>query len=245
MRSSSSWVLGAAYAVAQPLRAEAVEAGADVVGTAQLAAVRDQQQVGPLGDPEGALEVLRAAAPLVVGEAEADHPAAGVLGREPGQRAGVEGVAGAVGGDHHGHPEPRALGGVADAVEHEVGERGDPAEPRRIAARVDLDLQPAPTVADVVLGSLQHQAAYVVGRAQHRAGDVVEALEAEPALLVGRAELRRPVLHQRVGQHDLVALGELEEGPVPHRAGEVEVQVRLGQHGTRREAARPPHASAS
>ena len=90
-------------------------------------------------------------------------------------------------------PSPVRSRGVPDAVEHQVGERGDPAEARGVAARVDLDLQPAAAVADVVLGGLQHQAAYVVGRAQHRPRDVVEPLEAEPALLVGRRQLRRPV----------------------------------------------------
>ena len=39
----------------------------------------------------------------------------------------------------------------------------------------------------------QHQTAYVVLGAQHRPGHVVEPLEAEPALLVGRRQLRRPL----------------------------------------------------
>jgi hypothetical protein len=79
------------------------------------------------------------------------------------------------------------------------------------------------------LGGLQHQSAYVGLSAQHGARDVVEALEAEPALLVGRAQLRRPLRHQGVGERDAVALGELEERRVAHRAREVQVQVRLGQ----------------
>ena len=230
-------VLGAAYAVPEPLRAEAVQALADVLGAAQLAAVRHQQQPGALGDPERAGEVARAAAPLVVGQPEADDAATGVLPGEPGERARVERVAGAVGRDHDRDAEPGALGGVADAVEHQVGELGDPAEPGGVAAGVDLDLQPPPAVAHVVLGRLEHETAYVVGRAQHRARHVVEALEAEPALLVGRAQLRRPVLDQRVGQHDPVALGELEERRVAHRPGEVEVEVGLRQ---RRHVAVPP-----
>ena len=126
-------------------------------------------------------------------------------------------------------PRPVARRGVADGVEHQVGEGGDPAEARGVPAGVDLDLQPPAAVADVVLGGLAHQPAYVVLGAQHRPGDVVEPLEAEPALLVGRRQLRRPLLDQRVGQRDAVALGELEQRRVPHRPGEVQVQVRLRQ----------------
>ncbi len=39
--------------MAQPVGAERVQAGADVVGAAQLAAVGREQQAGALGDPEG------------------------------------------------------------------------------------------------------------------------------------------------------------------------------------------------
>ena len=200
-----------------------------MLGTAQLPAVGDQQQARPVGDPEGTREVLGRTPPLVVGEPEPDHPAAGVLPGQAGQGAGVERVAGAVGGDDHGDAQPGPPGRVLDAVEHQVGEGGDAAEARGIAAGVDLDLQPPAPVPDVVLGRLEHQSAYVLGRAQHRAGHVVEALEAEPALLVGRAELRRPVLHERVRQGDLVALGQLQQRLVAHRSGEVQVEMGLGE----------------
>ncbi len=126
-------------------------------------------------------------------------------------------------------PMPTSREASRDRVEDQVGERGDPAELRGVPARVDLDLQPAATVALVVLGGLADQPAYVVLGAQHRPGDVVEPLEPEPALLVGRRERRRPVLDQRVGQVVPVALGELEQRGVPHGAGEVEVQVGLGK----------------
>ena len=104
-----------------------------------------------------------------------------------------------------------------------------PVEAGGVPAGVDLDLQPPPAVAYVVLGGLEHQPAYVVLRAQHRPRHVVEALEAEPALLVVPPKLGRPVLDQRVGQVDAVAVGQLEQRGVPHRAGEVQVQVRLRQ----------------
>ena len=198
-------------------------------GAAQLAPVRHQQQPGPLGDREGRREVLGAPTPLVVGEPEAHDPAPGVLPGQPRQRAGVERVPGAVGRDHDRDAEAGVALGLRDRVEHQVGEGGDPAEPRGVPARVDLDLQPPAAVAHVVLGRLAHQPSHVVGRAQHRARHVVQPLEPEPALLVGRRQLRRPVRDQRVGQHDAVALGELEQRGVPHRPGEVQVQVGLGQ----------------
>ena len=223
-----------------------VEAHPDVVRAAQLAAVRHQPQPGPVGDPERRRELRGAPAPLVVGQPEADHAAAGVLRRQPGQGARVERVPGPVRGDHDGHAEPGVARGVRHRVEHQVGEGGDPAEPGGVPARVDLDLQPPAAVADVVLGGLPHQPAYVVLGAQHRAGHVVEPLEAEPPLLVGRRQLRRPVRDQRVGQVDAVPRGELEQRLVPHRPGEVEVQVRLGQgprSGPRRRS-RPQVAAA-
>ena len=199
-------------------------------GPAQLAAVRREQQPGRARRSRKApREVGGAAAALVVGEPEADHAAAGVLTGEPGQGAGVERVPGPVGGDHHGHPEPGRRRGLADRVEHQVGERGDAAEAGAVPARVDLDLQPAAAVAHVVLGGLAHQPAYVVLGAQHRPRHVVQPLEAEPALLVGRGQRRRPLLDQLVGQHDAVAGRELEQRRVPHRPREVQVQVRLRQ----------------
>ena len=40
-------------------------------------------------------------------------------------------------------PRPVSRDGLGDGVEHQVGERGDAAEPGGVAARVHLDLQPA------------------------------------------------------------------------------------------------------
>jgi hypothetical protein len=163
-----------------------VEHHGDVVGTAQLTTVRRQQQSGPVRDPEGPLELRGRPASLVVGEPEADHAAAGVLGREPRQRARVQRVAGAVGSDHHRHPEPGLARRDRDGVQDQVGEGGDAAEPRAVARRVDLDLEPAPAVAHVVLGRLPDEPVDITLRTQHGARHVVEPLEAEPALLVGR-----------------------------------------------------------
>ncbi len=206
-----------------------VEAQPDVLGAAQLAAVGVQQQPAALGDPERGGELAGGAAPLVVGQAEPDDAASGVLDGEPGQRAGVERVARAVRRDHHRDAEAGRLGRLAHRVEHQVGEGGDTAEAGAVAAGVHLDLQPAAAVADVVLRGLAHQPAHVALGAQHGPGDVVQPLEAEPALLVGGRQLRRPLVNELVGQHDAVAVGELEQGGVPHRPREVQVEVRLGE----------------
>ena len=48
----------------EPVGVELVEARPDVVGAAQLAAVRGQQQPGALGDGEGVREVLGPPAPF-------------------------------------------------------------------------------------------------------------------------------------------------------------------------------------
>ena len=68
----------------------------------------------------------------------------------PASRAGVRASRGAgarVRGDDDRHAEAGARRGVPDRVEHQVGERRDAAEPRAVAARVDLDLQPPAAVA--------------------------------------------------------------------------------------------------
>src|SRR5690606_30208800 len=131
------------------VRPELVQADPDVLGAAQLPAVRHGQQVRAASDPEGVGEVVGLAAPLVVGEAEADHAAAGVLDGQPGEGACVHRVARAVGGDHHRHPETGRRGGLCDRVQDQVGEGGDPAEAGAVPAGVDLDLQPPTAVADV------------------------------------------------------------------------------------------------
>ena len=137
-------------------------------------------------------------------------------------------------------PRPVRSLGVAYGVEHQVGERGDAAEPGGVPARVDLDLQPPAAVATSSSAASSTSRRTSSSRAQHRPRHVVEALEAEPALLVGRRQLRRPVLDQGVGQVDPVALGQLEQRRVPHRPREVQVQVRLGQRLEVAHSARRP-----
>src|SRR3546814_20541183 len=97
-------------------------------------------------------------------------------------------VPGAVRRDHQRDAQDGALGGVADTVEDELGEGSDPAKPRGVPARVDLNLQPTTTLAYVVLRGLEDQAAYVVLRPQHRSGHVIEPMEPEPAILVRRGQ---------------------------------------------------------
>ncbi|CAO0826410.1 hypothetical protein SMICM17S_04006 [Streptomyces microflavus] len=69
----------------------------------------------------------------------------------------------------------------------------------------------------------------VLGGPQAGPGDVVEPLETEPAALVGRPQFRWLTAGQRVGEVDPVLVGEFEQGGGPHRPGEVQVQVGLGQ----------------
>ena len=159
-----------------------------------------RRRAGPSSSParsaiaEGRREVRGAAAPLVVGEPEADHAAAGVLRGEPGQGARVERVPGAVGGDHHGDAEPgrRATRRATASRTRSVNAVIPPNRAAYPLGSTWISSQRPPS-RDVVLGGLAHQPAYVVLGPQHRPGDVVEPLEAEPALLVGRRQLRRPV----------------------------------------------------
>ena len=100
----------------------------------------------------------------------------------------------------------------------------------RVAGRVHLDLQPAASPSAASSSAVSRTSRWTSsGRPQHRPGDVVQPLEAEPAALVGRPQLGRPVLLQRVGQVQALLAGELDQRGVPHRPGEVQVQMGLGQ----------------
>ncbi len=195
----------------------------------QFATVRIGEQPGPVGDPERALEVVRPAAPLVVGQPEPDHPAPRVAAREPGQRLGVQRMARPVRCDDHTDADPGGRGGLPDRVQDQFHGRSQPAEPVRVAGRVHLDLQPARALGRLVLGGLAHQPPQVVLGPQHRTRDVVQPLEPEPAALVGRAQLRRPVLDQCGRQVHPVLVGQLRQGRMPHRTGEVQMQVGFRQ----------------
>ena len=193
-----------------------------------------RQQPAALGDAERRVEVVRPAAPLVVGQPETrrrPRPAYCTASRASvrasrGCRVRFAAMITPM-------PTPDASAAVARRVHHQLGERRQPAEPRAVPARVDLDLQPARPLRRLVLGRLADQPADVLLVAQHRTGDVVEPLEPEPAAFVGRAQAGRPFVDQSVGQVHVVLASQLDERRVPHRAGEVHMQMGLGQRGDR------------
>ena len=99
-----------------------------------------------------------------------------------------------------------------------------------------ISSQPDPS-APLVRGHLVQQPADVGLALQHRPRGVVQPLEPEPALLVGRRARRTGWSErQRVGQPHAVLAGEVEQGGAAHGAGEVQVQVGLGR-GAREVAA--------
>ncbi len=75
---------------------------------------------------------------------------------------------------------------------------------------------------------LTDEPAHDVLPADDAAGHVVEALEAEPAALVG-AQSRDLVGEELIGQAHARLGGEVLQGVGRHRTGEVQVQVCLGQ----------------
>ena len=202
-----------------------------MLGAAQLAAVRHEQQPGPLGDPERAARSRRSsrAARRWRGRSRPRR------GRRtaPASRARVRASSGCrvrLAAMTTAIPSPVCSRRVAHRVEDQVGERGDPAEPGGVPARVDLDLQPPAAVAHVVLGGLAHQPAYVVLGAQHATGPRRRAAGTgtSPSRRPPTAAAATPRPARRAARMP-VALGELEQRGVPHRAGEVQVQVRLGR----------------
>ena len=192
-----------------------------------------EEQPGPFGDGERRREVRGVAATFVVAQPEADDAAAGVLRCQAGEAAGVQRMAGPVGCDDDAEADAHRLRRLPSGVEHELGELGDVAEPRGVAGRVDLELGPDGTVGGVVLERLAHEPADVVVGAYDRPGHVVQPLEPEPALLVGGDELRRPLVDEGRRKAVAVTLGELQQRRVPHRAGEVQMQVRLRKRRNR------------
>jgi hypothetical protein len=219
--------------VPDPVRVQVVQAGPDAGRAAQLTAVRGEEQRRPGRDAERDRELGRAATPLVVAQPEPDHPAARVLRGQPGQRPRLQRVLGPVGRDDQADAHPGRGGRRVRRVQHQLHRRGETAEALPVAGRVDLDLQPAGPLGPLVLRSLAEQPAHVLRGAQHRPRDVVQPLEPEPAALVGRAQPGRPGPGQRFRQVHPVLRGQVDQGGVPHRPGEVQVQVRLGQRGDR------------
>ena len=157
-------VLRAAYAVAEPLGAEA-RRGRCGRGRARAAPRRAAPAAARRArrSRKAPREVRRCARAARRWTARS-RPRRGRRTGAPGAPACGRRAGGACGWRRSPPPMPRPVRAEAsrDAVEHQVGEGGDAAEAGGVAAGVDLDLQPAPAVADVVLGRLQHQAAYVV-----------------------------------------------------------------------------------
>ncbi len=195
----------------------------------QLTAVRRRQQTAGPRDGEGPVEVPGEAAPFIVGQTETDHAPVGVAHREPGERTRLQGVLHAVRGHQDADAQPGVPRGPLDRVQDDLQRRDQPAQPRRVRGRVDLDLQPLRAVPDVLLGGLAHQPLDVLRPAQTGPGEVVEPLEAEPAALVRGPQPRRLAALERVGQMHAVLVGELQQGRGPHRTREVQVQVGLWQ----------------
>ena len=190
--------------------------------------MRGKQQASVGRDAEGGLEVRGRAAPLVVGQAEADDAPARVLGSQPSERAGVERVPGAVRGDDDPDADARRLLGVPGGVQEQVGEVRDAAVDGGVARGVGLQTPPA-RLGPLVLGDLHDEAAEVLFRLDDRPGRVVQPLEPEPAALVGGGQLRRPFLGERRWQAHAAQLGQLDHGRMAHRPGQVQVKVRLGK----------------
>ena len=94
---------------------------------------------------------------------------------------------------------------------------------------VGLTYFPVLALGPVVERRLPHDPAHVVLAAHARPRGVVQPLEPEPPALVGRVEPRRPVRGQRRRQPDAVPPRQVTDGRHPHRAGEVQVEVGLGQ----------------
>ena len=198
----------------------------------QLAAVGDERESAVPGDLERRREVRQRPSPLVVREAEPDHGARAVTGIPDGEAregAGVEGVPDPAGRDDDTDPRPGRPGGLRRLVEDDLEGGGDATDVRGVRRRLDLQLEPPRALGGVVLGRLTHDPAQVGLPADAGPGQVVEPLEPEPAALVRGVQLRRPLVGERLGQGYAALLRQVGKRADPHRPGEVQVQVRLGE----------------
>ncbi len=204
---------------------------AHVLGAQQLAAVRHARQPGVAGDAESGRPLGGLAPPLVVAQPEPHHlpgGVAGVLGREPRQRPGVQRVPGAGGRHDHADLDARGRARGAGLVQDDLQGRREAADEGRVRRRVDLDLEAARALGGVVLSGLAHDPAHRGLRAHDGARGVVGALEPEPAALGGR-DPQRVGVGEGGGQAHALLGSELPERRDPHRAREVQVQVSLRQ----------------
>src|SRR5699024_11743377 len=109
---------------------------ADVRGPAQLSSVGHRYEPAVTGDPESPSEIGRVTASLVVRQPESDHSQAGVFGRQPGERARVQGMTCAVRRNDHPHREPGGPAALAYRIQYQIGEGGNPLATSPVPARV-------------------------------------------------------------------------------------------------------------
>jgi hypothetical protein len=222
-------VLDRAHAVPEPGRAQHLDGRPHAARPAQLTGVRCGEQAGVARQPERLGELLRPPPGLVVRQPEADHPSPGEAPGHPGEGLGVPRVAGAVGRHHQRHADPGGPARRAHGVQDDLHRRLQAAEPDGVRRRVDLHLAPARAGGRLVLGDLVDQPAHVVGAAQHLARGVVQPLEAGPAAAGGDVEPGAGRVEQLDRQPAALLGGELDQRRRPHRARQVQVQVRLGE----------------
>jgi hypothetical protein len=206
---------------------------ADRAGATQLAGVRHRQQAGVTGDPERLGELL--GGPLV---SSFDRPNPTTPGR-PGRCRRSGGPPGRASPRRPGagsgwrpppapcrHPWPARR---RHRVEDDLHRGLQAAEPGGVRRRVDLHLDPAGAGGPLVLGDLAHQPAHLVRAADHLARGVVQPLEAGPAAAGGDVEPGAGRVEQLDRQPAALLGGELDQRRRPHRARQVQVQVRLGE----------------
>ena len=211
---------------------EVVENLRHVTCAQQLPAVRYESESGAVGDAEGVLEFRGVSAAFIVREAEPEHLSRAVTSVRSGQarqRARLQRVTCAAARHDDTYPDAELSAGRAGLVHHDLQRGSDAADERGIARGVHLDLQPTRALGRVVCGRLAHDAPHVRLRAHARPRRVVESLKPEPPALADVGEHGRPGFGERTRQALSVGFCELEQRGKPHRPGEVQVQVRLGQ----------------
>ena len=180
----------------------------------QLAAVRGGEQAALAGDGEGAVEVAGQAAALVVGEPEADDARGPRTARRAGPACGRP--AGASSGWRRPGPacrRPVSRDARVHRVQDDLQGRDQPAEPRGVRGRVDLDLQPArsrprrpPRRPRAPAAGCPRGRAGRSGRCRRAAGSGTSRARRWPAASAARRA------GQRLGQADAVLVGQFQQG---------------------------------
>ena len=213
-------VLDRTDAVLDAVGAERVQRAAHAGRSGEFTSVRRAEQPRGPGDVERLRERLGWVSLLVVGEAEGDHPPAGVTGGQSREVDRARRVAGAVGGEHQARRHPGAGRGSRDRVERDLEDLLLRSQPLAMVGQEERRLDVDRTGGGGIVERLVEQAREILRGPQHLAGGHVH---------LGEHAEAAEAADDRDGH--AVPVGQFGQRGRAHPALEVQVQMRLRERG--------------